>query len=227
MWTWEETTATLRSFGRALADSTRTEDLIIVEQVTSRQAILRAAERMRRTPAGRRMLDERPQIVPAQVDYATLRRLPADTLGGAYVRHLDRNGLGPDLFARPNRFVPHPDADYLLKRYRQSHDVWHALTGLGVAPHQEVLIHAFTAAQLHLPYSWLIVSLGGIKHLIGEGRWQDLVFGLARAYRAGERAAWLLDVRWEDMWETPIADLRQRFRIDVLAGTDRDPARVL
>lgn len=221
MWTWEETTATMGAFVRALIDSTRTEDLILVEQVTSREAILRAARRMRGTPAGQAMLAERPQIVPDQVDYDALRRLPAETLGGAYVRHLDGNGLGPDLFAKPNRFVRHPDADYLLKRYRQSHDVWHALTGLGVAPHEEVILHAFTAAQLQLPYSWLIVSLGGFKHLVGEGRWHDLVFGLARAYGAGRRAAWLLDVRWEDLWELPIGEVRRRYDIAVLAGSGR------
>ncbi len=204
---------TVRSIVRVLQDSTRTADLLIVEQTTSQDAVRLAIRRLRGTEAGQRLLAERPEIVPAQVDYAALRLLPADTLGGAYVRHLDDNGLSPDLFATGNPYVTDPDVDYILRRYRQCHDVWHPLTSLGVQPHEEVVIHAFTFAQLQMPYSALIVALGGIKHLVLEGRWQTLRSGLARSYRAGRRSAFLLGVRWEDHWAEPLSAVRQRYGI--------------
>ncbi|MBC7543027.1 MAG: hypothetical protein H7338_09880 [Candidatus Sericytochromatia bacterium] len=204
---------TVRSIVRVLQDSTRTEDLLIAEQTTSQAAFRQAVRRMRQSDAGRALLAERPEIIPSQVDYAALRQLPIETLGGAYVRHLDRNGLSPDVFAAPNPYVSDPDVDYLLRRYRQSHDVWHALTSLGAQPHEEVVIHAFTFAQLHLPYSVLIVALGGIKHLVLEGRWATLSHSLALSYVAGRRAAYLLNVRWEDHWAEPIAAVRHRYGI--------------
>ena len=57
-----------------------------------------------------------------------------------------------------------------MRRFRQTHDVWHALTALGAEPHNEGVIHAFSLGQLHLPVSWMVVTLGGIKHGLLEGR---------------------------------------------------------
>lgn len=209
----QETSQALQAIGRVLQDSTRTEDIIFVEQTTNRHTLRQAIKRMRRQPEGRRMLAERPEIIPAQVDYDALRRLPAHTLGGAYARHLDGNGLSPDLMAVANVIPMEPDLDYLMRRLRQCHDVFHPLTGLGTQPYQEVVIHAFTSGQLHLPHSFLIVALGGIKHLVLEGRWGILTQGLGRAYNAGRRADFLLGVRWEDHWEEPIDEVRRRYRI--------------
>lgn len=208
-----ETGQTLQAIVRVLQDSTRTEDIIFVEQTTNRHMLRQALKRLRRLPEGRRLLAERPEIVPAQVDYDALRQLPAHTLGGAYARHLDDNGLSPELMAVANVVPMEPDLDYLMRRLRQSHDVFHPLTGLGTQPYQEVVIHAFTFGQLRLPHSLLIVMLGGIKHLVLEGRWEVVTKGLLQAHEAGLRADFLLGVRWEDHWDEPLDDVQRRYRI--------------
>jgi ubiquinone biosynthesis protein Coq4 len=52
---------------------------------------------------------ERPELSREHVDYDRLRGLPDTTLGGAYARHLDVNGLSADYQAAATRHVDDPD----------------------------------------------------------------------------------------------------------------------
>ncbi len=208
---------TLRAIGIVLGDSNRTEQIHVVEETTCRRRFAAELARMRQTEAGRALLSARPELCSAQVDYDALRRLPRHTLGGAYAAHLDENHLSAELQASRTTHVDHEDVAYLVRRFRQTHDVWHPLTSLGVTPHEEVTIHAFSYGQLQLPVSALIVSLGGIKHGVLERRWAMLLGTFRQAYRAGREAAPLLEVHWEKMWGDSLGEVRRRFRIEPVA----------
>ena len=198
----------VRAVGRVLADSTRTHEIHRVEEITGRPAYRRLLARLRASPEGRRLLAERPELSSRDVDYDALRALPASTLGGAYARHLDDHGLSADYQAAATRHVDDPEMAYLMRRFRQTHDVWHALLGLGVAGHEEVVIHAFSWGQLHLPVSAMVMFFGTLKHIVGERRWGALQHSLYEAYSLGRDAAPLLAVVWEDEWDAPIAGVR-------------------
>jgi ubiquinone biosynthesis protein COQ4 len=211
--TAREILLTLNAIQTVLRDSNRTEQIHIVEETTGRRAFARVLARLRQSESGRRLLEERPEFNRDQIDYDALRRLSCTTLGGAYVRHLDENGLSADLQASLTHHVSDPDIAYLVRRFRQTHDVWHPLTGLGVQPYEEVTIHAFSYGQLQLPVSALVVSLGGIKHGVLERRWKVLFRTMPAAYRSGCDAEDLIGVRWESLWEEPLAEVRRRYRI--------------
>lgn len=198
---------------RVLADSTRTDEIHRVEEITGRPRLRAELAAIARTPEGQRLLARRPELSSAQVDYAALRRLPADTLGGAYVRHLDDNGITADYQAQGTVYVDDPDIAYLVRRFRQTHDVWHALLGLGIAGHEEVIVHWFTWGQLRLPHSALIMIFGTLKHLVLERRWPALRHTLLEAYRDGRDAKPLLGVIWEDRWTQPLAQVRADFGV--------------
>ncbi len=204
---------TLNATQIVLRDSNRTEQIHVVEETTGRRAFKRVLERLRATDEGRELLRVRPELSSSQVDYAALRRLPRETLGGAYVRHLDDNGLSAELQASLTNHVSDPDIAYLMRRFRQTHDVWHPLTSLGVEAYQEVVIHAFSYGQLKLPVSAMIVSLGGLKHGVFERRWHMLTRALPAAYRSGAAAADLIGVHWEKMWGDPLTEVRARYRV--------------
>jgi ubiquinone biosynthesis protein COQ4 len=206
----------VRAVGRVLADSTRTHEIHRVEEITGRPAYRRLLARLQQTPEGRRLLTERPELSSRSVDYDALRRLPASTLGGAYARHLDDNGLSADYQAAATRHVEDEDIAYLMRRFRQTHDVWHALLGLGVAGHEEVVIHAFSWGQLRLPVSAMVVAFGTLKHIVGERRWGALSHSLREAYTVGRDAQPLLSVVWEDAWHEPIDEVRARHGVRVL-----------
>jgi ubiquinone biosynthesis protein COQ4 len=201
---------------RVLGDSTKTHEIHRVEEITGRPRFRAILSEMTTTEDGRRLLRERPELSTQHVDYDHLRALPPTTLGGAYARHLDNNNITADYQAAATRHVDDPDMAYLMRRFRQTHDVWHALLGIGITGHEEVLIHWFSYGQLRLPVSALIMVFGTLKHLVLEKRWTALRHSALEAYRAGRDAAPLLPVRWEDHWERPLDDVRAAYGIQPL-----------
>jgi len=205
-----------RAVMRVLADSTRTDEIHKVEEITGRGSYRKLIEALATSPEAQRLLAAQPELRSDQVDYDALRHLPEDTLGGAYVRHLDRNGITADYQAAPTRYVDDPDMAYLMRRFRQTHDVWHALLGLGIAGHEEVVIHWFSWGQLRLPVSAMIMFFGSLKHVVLERRWGALRHSLREAYEAGRDAPPLLGVYWEEQWEDSLVDVRDRYGLHVL-----------
>jgi ubiquinone biosynthesis protein COQ4 len=202
-----------RAVVRVLADSTQTQEIHRVEEITGRPRYRKVLAEMRGTAEGRRLLAERPELSSDQVDYDALRALPESTLGGAYVRHLDNNGITADYQAAGTTHVDDPDVAYLMRRFRQTHDVWHALLGIGITGHEEVLTHWFSYGQLRLPVSAMIMVLGTLKHMVLERRWSTLRHSLLEAYRDGRDAAPLLGVIWEDRWAEPLARVREELGV--------------
>ena len=202
-----------RAVVRVMADSDQTSEIHRVEEITGRPAYRRLLAQLRASAEDRRILDERPELSSDHLDYDELRRLPAHTLGAAYVRHLDDNKLSADSQAAMTRHVDDEDMAYLMRRFRQTHDVWHALLDLGVTGHEEVIIHAFSWGQLRLPVSAMVVGFGALKHLLLERRWGALRHSLLEAYRIGAAARPLLAVIWEDQWEQPLDEVRARYGV--------------
>src|SRR4029079_9313241 len=130
-----------RAVVRVLGDSGKTHEIHRVEEITGRPRYRRVLAEMAGSDDYRELLRDHPELSSAQVDYDALRALPETTLGGAYVRHLDGHGLTAGAQAAATQYVDDPDMAYLMRRFRQTHDVWHVLLGLGVAGHEEVIIH--------------------------------------------------------------------------------------
>jgi ubiquinone biosynthesis protein COQ4 len=201
---------------RVLGDSTKTHEIHRVEEITGRPRMRALLAELTETPEGRRLLTERPELSSEHVDYDRLRALPATTFGGAYARHLDGNGITADYQAAATRHVDDPDIAYLMRRFRQTHDVWHTLLGLGIAGHEEVIVHSFSFGQLRLPVSALIMVFGTVKHIVLERRWGALRHSMLDAWRAGREAAPLMPVYWEDLFEAPLETVRAAFNVQPL-----------
>jgi ubiquinone biosynthesis protein COQ4 len=208
----------VRAMLRALRDSNETEALLLGEEISSVGRMPALLPLMEASAEGRDVLRECPRITSETTSLAALRALPESTLGRTYADHLDRCGLDLDALSVPVTRGRDAEANYLLERVRQTHDVWHAVLGLGAAGHEEVLVHAFQWPQLRMPYSALVVSFGTLKHLVGERRWATLRRALPGAYRAGRRAAPLLPVYWERRWEQPLEALRRELRVTPAAA---------
>src|SRR5262249_12405121 len=96
---------TLNAIQIVLRDSERTEQIHVVEETTGQGRMREALDAIRASDEGRRLLERRPELNRDQVDFDALRRLPVDSLGGAYIRHLDDNGLSADTQAAVTRHV--------------------------------------------------------------------------------------------------------------------------
>jgi ubiquinone biosynthesis protein COQ4 len=163
-------------------------------------------DRIAAEPAGKRLLEERPRIDAAHVDFDALRALPDGTLGREYTRFLDTNGITPDVFQLPTT-VKDDRIAYVMLRIRQTHDLWHVLTGYTPDVAGEVLLQAFTYAQLDAPSALAITIVGTLRYGRKAPR-----FGrrLVTALRRGKRTKKLATFYWEDHWAEPVAELRAK-----------------
>jgi ubiquinone biosynthesis protein COQ4 len=209
----ERARAALGALWQLGRDHGRLDQVLVLTQALNAGAVARAVDRFGTTDEGRRFFAERPRIDRAHVDFDALRRLPEGTLGREYTRFLDDNGITPDAFEKmPN--VGDERAAWIMLRMRQTHDLWHVLTGYAPDVRGEVLLQAFTYAQLHIPSAFVLALFGSIRWT-GLGRQHRADLGLA--YRRGKATRFLPTMRWEEHWTTPVSELREMLACPAIA----------
>ena len=156
----------------------------------------------------------RAKFATGRYDVDALLRLPADTLGGAYARHMKANGLQPDYYAE---VTPRHRLQFLRLRVHKTHDIWHVLCGFGTDEFGEVGLQGFYFAQFTNGQS-AIIGAGAILKSVLRGRFGDLerhIDAFCEGYCNGKRARSLLAVKWEDLWSEPVEALRERYAISL------------
>src|SRR5262249_24279280 len=116
----KDTVRVAQAVVRVLGDSTKTHEIHRVEEITGRPRYRPLLREFAASEDGRRIMELRPELSSEHVDYDALRALDESTLGGAYVRHLDRNHITADYQAAAARHVDDPDMAYLMRRFRQT-----------------------------------------------------------------------------------------------------------
>ena len=168
-------------------------------------------DRMLSHPTGRRILRDRPRITSHSLSLGTLRTLPEGCVGRTYAAWLDREGVTPD--TRDDvRYIDDEECAYVMQRYRECHDFYHALTGLPVWVEGEVGLKAFEWANTGLPMTGL--SLAAVVRLTREQRARMWETYLPWAFRNGSRGGDLVNVYWEEELETDVEVLRARLGIE-------------
>ena len=184
-------------------DSNDTPQVFLLGMALNASRLPELLARMAMDPEGAGLLESRPGIDSSSVDFDALRALPDGTLGREYVRFLDDNGLDPDLFQAPPGLPPLPS--YVVQRVRQSHDLWHVLTGFETDVPGEIGLQAFTYAQMRLPLSFALVVLGLVRW---GWRYPRMVGLIRQGRRLGRRARYFPTIRWEDRWDQPLGQVR-------------------
>lgn len=153
------------------------------------------------------LLDERPSLQGRELDLDALARLPAGTLGHEFVGYFRRNGIDPFVSDFPIR----SDVDYLSKRYRETHDLFHVITGYGTDELGEMELQAFVFGNLGLRQAAfiLLLSLPHQVRTMGLREMPEYFRRLRAAYRRGRRSREMLSVRYENLWEQPVAALAE------------------
>ena len=164
-------------------------------------------------PEGMRLLEERPCLLDALSDHDRLRALPEGSFGRAYLAFMEEANLNArDLVEAEAQAVAaptelDPDRRWLSDRGRDSHDLWHVLTGYGRDEAGEAALLAFTYANyrnLGIVLILLVAALMGPK--TPTFRWERY---LAQAYRRGAKAN--LDfARYEEWLPLPLEEVRRR-----------------
>ncbi len=206
----ERSVLALRALRRLLTNPDDTVQVFMLGLAVNAPKFPELLARIAMEPGGVELLREQPRIDSATVDFDRLRGLPASTLGGAYARYLDDNHLDPDLFQAPPGLPPVPR--FVVQRIRQTHDVWHVLTGYRPDVAGELALQGFSYAQLRAPSAGIIAVLGTLVRAPGEARrvWEG--------FQRGRDAAFLPVVRFEELWDRPLDELRRELGIRPLAN---------
>lgn len=129
-------------------------------ETTGARALERMRAQMLSSESGRRILRDRPIVHTSTIDFNRLRETCAPgTFGEAYVKWLDAQGVTPDT-RDPVHFIDDEELAYVMQRYRQAHDFYHTLTGLGVSVEEELALKWFEWAQTRLPMAMLSSLVG-------------------------------------------------------------------
>ncbi len=189
------------------------EDLIaaFAEATATPYFIYRLRDAMVASPTGRRILRDRPRITSTSLNLPYLRSLPENTVGRTYVAWLDREGVSPDTRSLV-RYIDDPECAYVMQRYRECHDFYHALTGLPVVREGEVALKAFEFANTLLPMTGLSVFAAATLKKSERGRFISTY--LPWALRNGLRAKEVINVYWEEQLERDVEDLRRELRVE-------------
>lgn len=163
------------------------------------------ARKWRQTLGGRRLLDERPTLQGRELDLDALERLPEGTLGHEFVRYFRKNGIEPFVTSFPIA----SDVDYLSKRYRETHDLFHVITGYGTDVTGEMELQAFVLGNLGLRQALLILSYAVPLQLkeLGIVNFRPYLARIHAAYARGRRSREMLSVDYEKLWDQPVSVL--------------------
>ena len=179
--------------------------LVFTSLINTGRSVSARLERFFADPAARKLYDEQRTIDSRTVDLDALAALPEGTLGHAYAKFLRSRGLSPEIFDGAPRGVANPRLSYVMQRMRQTHDLWHVVTGCETDPAGEIALQAFTFAQIRAPGNALLVAAGVLR---GAREKPGLLRDVVTLYRAGARARRLPSFAWEDHWATPVSEVR-------------------
>ena len=187
---------------------------------------------------GARLLADRPNILDRLQDRARLASLPPKSLGRAYLEFMQRDGLTPEFLVEASNVERDgetlaDEADYIGRRMRDTHDLWHTLTGYKGDIVGELSLLAFGFAQMgNLGVAFLILTglagsalaggRQGASGLVDPRVFQNRAIILGGFVR-GLRARWLPVTDWVSLLEQPLEDVRKKLAVG--AVPEYEPVR--
>jgi ubiquinone biosynthesis protein COQ4 len=169
---------------------------------------LAAIDTLKAQPQIAQLFAER-YIAPT-ADLDALLQLPPDSLGFAYATHMRVANLNPEFY---RQIELQDDTSYLALRMRQTHDIWHTVTGFGTDPIGEIGLQAFQLAQNRSPLAVMLIAGITLNSIKLHYDLTPLVQVLQQGYHLGDRAKPFIAQKWEEAWEKPLAEWRSELNI--------------
>ncbi|PLB37242.1 ubiquinone biosynthesis protein COQ4 [Aspergillus candidus] len=173
--------------------------------------IYRLRDAMLSDQTGRQILRDRPRITSESLRLPYLRSLPENSVGRTYAAWLDREGVSPD--TRDSvQYIDDEECAYVMQRYRECHDFYHAVTGLPVFAEGELALKAFEFLNTVIPMTGL--SLFAAVRLKPAERERLFSLYLPWAVRSGLGSKEVINVYWEKILEKDVGELRAELGIE-------------
>jgi len=177
-------------------------------EVTGTPALRYMLGRFNETQEGQKILSTKPRITKETLD--SLANHPVDSVGGTYYAFMTKYNLNPD--ARDKvQFVDDPELAYVMTRYRETHDLTHAVLEMPTNILGEVLVKWVEAIQTRLPMCIGGAIFGPLRFRPKQRNKYSEV--LPWAISVGTNAKFLPGVYYEQRWDQKIDYFRAEMRI--------------
>ncbi|XP_063986584.1 ubiquinone biosynthesis protein COQ4 homolog, mitochondrial-like [Diachasmimorpha longicaudata] len=199
----------------SLVDPYRADMIACLGETTGKFALLHCYDKMKSTDEGMRILHEKPRINTNTIDMKWLEELPEGTLGKTYHNFLKVNNVTPD--SRDHvKFVNEIELAYVMQRYREVHDIFHAVLLMPTTMLGEVTVKWVEALQTRLPMCIGGAVFGAVR-LRPRQRQLYAKYHLPWAINTGKSAEFLLSIYFEERWEQRLDDFHREMNIQPLA----------
>jgi ubiquinone biosynthesis protein COQ4 len=209
--------AALKALRRLLRDKEDTGQVFEIMGALNGPTTARNFERLLSTPGGGRLAFEHVELAPKLMDAAWLDRFAPGSVGAAYrdfVRSEQLSADGLAAISRERRGAavdePHPYA-WFGRRIRDSHDIWHVLTGYHRDGLGEACLVAFSYGQTG-SLGWAVIALGAMLRSRRRGGYPYKA-AIWQGYRRGKAARWLPAEDYVALMAEPLDAARRRLGI--------------
>jgi ubiquinone biosynthesis protein Coq4 len=125
------------------------------------------------------------------------------------------NGLDP---AAIPSLEARDDLEFIRAHLFETHDVWHAVTGFGTDVAGELGLQAFYAAQAPGGLPLALMAMGLLNTAFyAPGEREARLDAITRGWEMGRQARPLFGTRWDQLWETPMVEVREWAGIEARA----------
>ncbi len=218
----------LRAVRQLMADKDDTVQVFEIMRSLNGTATRDGYMRLLGTAQGGRLAYERRELAAILMDRATLATYPAGSVAAHYLAFTDRGQISADGLADVSRAASraemidlvHPVA-WFGRRIRDTHDLWHILTGYDLTGLGEACLVAFSYAQTKA-LGWALIGTGAALRGARQPG-QPFARAILEGYRRGRAAAWLPGQDYEGLLAEPLDAARARLGLTPPAVFDAIP----
>ena len=208
-----------RHMKKLIADKEDTEQVFEIIEALNGRATYRDFERFMATPAGQAEYAKRIHLPPILDNHEPLHELPEGSVGRTYVEFMEREGLSAaglvaESERRPGKLRGHKD-DLLWygNRLRDTHDMYHILTGYGRDALGEASLLGFTHSQHGGLGVSFICFMGGHQIAKHAPREADIPSVIKEGRRNGKIAKRLIEQDIIAILPRPLDEVREELNI--------------
>lgn len=177
-----------------------------IRKITTNQNII---DYLKTKPEVAEIIKERYIAPPPDIE--SLLKYPPESLGYAYASSIKQADFDPNFY---RKIDIKDDFEYILLRIRQTHDIWHIVTGFQTDVISELELKTFEIAQTRRVMAAILVAGTLLKALLINPQQLDFLLPrLAKAYKMGIEAKPLLGQKWEENWKKPLDQWRQELNL--------------
>lgn len=157
----------LRHFRKLIKDKEDTEQVFHIFENLPRKGFMDDARAFVESDLGKRLMESEPYLPDLLDDHSWIDELPEGTVGHAYVTFMRREGLSAAGLVAEAEKMGRPKFDdqiqWYANRLRDTHDLFHILTGYGRDALGEQCVLGFTYGQTGNYGNFFIAYAGGYE----------------------------------------------------------------